>query len=54
MGASHAQRDVFQQVMIDAVTRAGRDKIARDLLDERHALRPNSGWARERLSNLPH
>ena len=54
MGASHAQRDVFQQVMIDAVTRAGRDKIARALLDERHSLRPNSNWARDRLNSLPH
>lgn len=54
MGASHAQRDVFQQVMIDAVMRAGREKIARGLLDERNSLRPDSNWARERLNSLPH
>jgi len=45
MGASHAQRDVFQQVMIDTVMRAGRGPLARELLEERDALRPGSDWA---------
>ncbi len=53
MGASHAQRDVFQQLMIDAVTRAGKNDTARTLLEERDRLRGGSNWARERLSALP-
>ncbi len=52
MGASHAQRDIFQQIMIDAVMRAGRNSAARALLDEREAARPGSDWARERLKSL--
>jgi tetratricopeptide (TPR) repeat protein len=52
MGASNAQRDVFQQIMIDAVTRAGNNDTARALLEERHALRPGSDWAHERLKSL--
>ena len=52
MGASHAQRDVFQQIMIDAVIRAGRDSLARELLEERDAYRPGSDWARVRLKTL--
>ena len=52
MGASHAQRDIFQQIMIDTVMRAGRQDIARELLEERDALRPGSDWARVRLKTL--
>lgn len=52
MGASHAQRDVFQQILIDAVTRAGRAGTARELLSERIVLRPGSDWARDRLEAL--
>jgi len=52
MGASHAQRDIFQQILIDAVMRAGRDAIARELLEQRNVLRPGSEWARIRLKSL--
>lgn len=52
MGASHAQRDIFQQLLIDAVTRAGQTEMARKLLEERQAARPGSDWARERLAAL--
>jgi tetratricopeptide (TPR) repeat protein len=52
MGASHAQRDIFQQIMIDAVMRAGCTTNARDLLEQRDALRPGSEWARIRLKTL--
>jgi tetratricopeptide (TPR) repeat protein len=54
MGASHAQRDVFRQMNIDAVTRAGRTETARALLEQRQAERPGSDWARDRLHVLPH
>ena len=52
MGASHAQRDIFQQIMIDAVMQAGRSELARTLLQERHAVRPGSNWAKTRLDQL--
>jgi tetratricopeptide (TPR) repeat protein len=52
MGASHAQRDIFRQLLIDAVSRAGRTTAARKLLEERHESRPGSNWASERLSSL--
>lgn len=54
MGASHAQRDIFQQVMIDAVMRAGRTDTARSLLEERRQQRPGSDWAQKRLDMLAH
>lgn len=53
LGASHAQRDVFHQLLIDAVTRAGRHDGARALLEQREAQRQGSTWARARLDALP-
>lgn len=44
IGASHAQRDVFEQLMIDAACRARRLDDARELLAERLARRPNNRW----------
>ena len=52
MGASHAQRDIFRQVLIDAAMRAGQTDRARALLEERKAQRPGSAWAKERLQEL--
>jgi len=48
IGGSHAQRDVFHQILIDAALKAGRGALARGLLAERVALRPNSpqSWQR--------
>lgn len=48
IGGSHAQRDVFEQTLIDAAIKAGRDRLVRALLAERVAARPNSGptWLR--------
>jgi len=42
LGASHAQRDVFTQLLLDAAVRGGRSKLARALLSERTTMRPNS------------
>jgi tetratricopeptide (TPR) repeat protein len=42
VGASHAQRDIFHQFLIEASIRAGRWTWARALLSERTALKPNS------------
>lgn len=48
IGASHAQRDIFAQILIDAAMKAGELKLARNLLSERLALRPrnNESWAK--------
>lgn len=50
IGGSHAQRDIFQQVLIDAAQRAGQNKLARALLAERTAAKPNSADAWRRLA----
>ena len=42
VGGSHAQRDVFQQMLIESALRAGRAPIARALLTERRATKPFS------------
>ena len=48
IGASHAQRDIFAQILIDATMKAGELKLARNLLSERLALRPRNSdsWAK--------
>lgn len=48
MGGSHAQRDVFRQMLIEAAFRAGRLNLARALLGERLQQKPNSllSWRR--------
>lgn len=43
VGGSHAQRDVFALLLIEAAIRAQRPTLARALLAERLALKPNSG-----------
>jgi tetratricopeptide (TPR) repeat protein len=53
MGASYAQHDIFRQITIDAVMRAGQAARARKLLEQRVAARPGSDWARKRLEQLP-
>ncbi|MCG8695568.1 MAG: hypothetical protein MI806_30530, partial [Minwuiales bacterium] len=42
VGGSHAQRDVFAQLLIAAATRAGQDNQAKALLAERVRNHPNS------------
>lgn len=44
IGASHAQRDLFDQLLIDSACRAHRYDEARELLAERLAWRPNNRW----------
>ena len=48
MGASHAQRDIFHQYLIEAAIAAGRLALARSLLSERSLTKPNSpgSWMR--------
>ncbi len=45
VGGSHAQRDTFEQLLIDSVVRAGNHPQARLLLEERTSLRPNDLWS---------
>lgn len=52
LGGSHAQQDIFHQVLIDAVIRDGRRDLARSLLAERASLRPGGRWTRERLHRI--
>lgn len=56
VGASHAQRDIFHQYLIEAAMRAERLPLARALLSERALLKPNSlpSWRKyaEVLSGL--
>jgi tetratricopeptide (TPR) repeat protein len=42
VGASHAQRDIFTQILVASAMAAGRWSLARNLLSERVVLRPNS------------
>jgi hypothetical protein len=42
VGGSHAQRDLFSQLLIDAAIKTKRLSLARALLAERIALKPNS------------
>jgi len=48
IGGSHAQRDVFARLLINAALKAGRAKLARALLAERAARNPNSAWTWKR------
>jgi len=50
IGGSHAQRDVFQQMLIDATIKSGDARQARALLAERASLRPPSAFDWMRLS----
>jgi len=42
LGGSHAQRDIWQQMLVHALLRAGRHDEARRLLAQRTSLKPNS------------
>ena len=44
IGASHAQRDIFDQLLIDAALRDRQMEVARELLAERTTLRPGNMW----------
>ena len=45
IGASHAQRDLFEQLLVDSACRARRWADARALLADRLARRPTNRWA---------
>jgi len=53
-GGSHAQRDLIAQTLLTAAEKAGKQRLARSLLNERLALKPNSilnrSWMRRAAS----
>ena len=51
-GGSHAQRDLIAQTLIAAAEHAGQTGLARALLNERLALRPQSGLNRRWMARL--
>lgn len=51
IGGSHAQRDVFARLLIDAALKAGQPRLARALLAERTALNPNNVWGWRRTAD---
>ncbi len=51
IGGSHAQRDLFWQMLIAACLRCGRLKEARALLCERTALKPDNVWSWRRYAD---
>lgn len=52
LGGSHAQQDIFRQILIDAAERAGKADLARSLLVERSGLMRGSRWGDARLAAL--
>lgn len=52
IGGSRAQRDVFEQLLIDAAAKAGRAPLARALLAERAASRHDNAWNRAMAAAL--
>lgn len=51
LGASHAQRDIFSQILIESAIGAGRITLARHLLAQRTTLKPNSRYTRQRYAD---
>ena len=52
IGGSHAQRDLFARMLIESAIRAGRVSLARALLAERTAQKPNSRWSWARFADV--
>jgi tetratricopeptide (TPR) repeat protein len=52
IGGSHAQRDLFARMLIEAAIRGGRLTLARALLAERTAQKPNSRWSWRRSADV--
>jgi tetratricopeptide (TPR) repeat protein len=50
IGGSHAQRDLFHQILIAAALRAPRPAVARALLAERTQLKPDNAWTWQRYA----
>ncbi|CAG0971777.1 hypothetical protein BURK1_01263 [Burkholderiales bacterium] len=51
-GGSHAQRDILSLTLIDAARRAGRVSLAKHVLAERLAAKPESRWGRRIMTRI--
>jgi tetratricopeptide (TPR) repeat protein len=52
IGASHAQRDIFDQYLIEAALRGNRDHMAQALLQQRSLLKPTSKETLQKQARL--
>ena len=52
MGGSHAQRDLFAMVLIDAAIKGGRQNVASMLLSERLLRLPTNAWTLARAGDI--
>jgi len=52
IGGSHAQRDLWHQLHLDALIRAGRRGDARAILEQRRQARPDVPWTHRQLAAL--
>jgi len=50
LGGSHAQRDLFTLILMDAAGRTGKRELLKTLRAERAALRPNGALPRQLTS----
>jgi hypothetical protein len=52
IGGSHAQRDLFEHLLIDSILQSHRLRLAHSLLEERIAQRPCDLWAWRQLESI--
>ena len=52
IGGSHAQRDLFEKMLIAAAIKDGQTAVVRDLLGDRLRRRPGNRWGQRTLSRL--
>ena len=52
IGGSRAQRDLFEQLLIDAAVKGGKRALARALLSERADLRRDNAWNRQMAASI--
>lgn len=51
IGGSHAQRDVFEEMLVDASLKGNDPRIARALLAERTTRKPHNAWSWQRYGD---
>ncbi|GAB4359234.1 MAG: tetratricopeptide repeat protein [Kiloniellaceae bacterium] len=52
IGGSRAQRDLFEQLLIDAAVKGGKTALARALLSERADIRRDNAWNRQMAAGI--
>jgi hypothetical protein len=51
IGGSHAQRDLFEKMLISAAIKDGQTALVHDLLTDRLRRRPGNRWGQRTLSH---